>query len=367
MSPTQSSNYRLFQKLSITTVIAVYLLILVGGVVRSTGSGMGCPDWPKCFGSWVPPTEVSQLPSDYKDVYSQQRVQKNSRLASYLEKLGFAELAYQVEHDESIKEEADFNATKTWIEYVNRLIGAIIGLLVFATFVASLRLWKTDPVLTITSFSAVILVGFQGWVGSLVVSTNLLPGMITFHMLLALLIVCLLIYVAYRAKSSVNSSRWKLKDSWPASGLVIFLLLLTLAQIALGTQVRESVDMVAKTLGEENRQGWIDALGSVFTVHRSLSFLVVAMHVIVAALIYQRFGVSGNLTKWSLVLVVVIGLEVASGVIMAYFNIPRVAQPIHLLFATVAFGIQFYLLLGLISGSGSVDKYTQESQQYVSY
>jgi len=367
MSLARSNNYRLFQKLSITTVIAVYLLILVGGIVRSTGSGMGCPDWPKCFGSWVPPTEVSQLPSDYKDVYSQQRVQKNSRLANYLEKLGFADLAYQVEHDESIREEADFNATKTWIEYVNRLIGAVIGLLVFATFAASLRFWKTDPVLTITSFSAVILVGFQGWVGSLVVSTNLLPGMITFHMLLALLIVCLLIYVAYRASSAGSSSSWQLKTTWPASGLVIFLLLLTLAQIALGTQVRESVDIVAKTLGEDNRQMWIDALGSVFTVHRSLSFLVVALHVIVAALIYQRFGISGNLTKWSLVLVVVIGLEVVSGAVMAYFGIPRAAQPVHLLFATVAFGIQFYLLLGLISVPSGINKSTQESHQYVSY
>lgn len=369
MRLTQNSNYRLFQKLSITTVVAVYLLILVGGIVRSTGSGMGCPDWPKCFGSWVPPTEVSQLPSDYKDVYSQQQVRKNSRLADYLQKLGFTELAHQVEHDESIREEADFNATKTWIEYVNRLIGAVIGLLVFATFIASLRFRKTDPILTITSFSAVILVGFQGWIGSLVVSTNLLPGMITFHMLLALLIVCLLIYVAYRAQANTlaGNRSLQLKASWPASGLVIFLLLLTLAQISLGTQVRESIDVVARTLGEENRQEWIDALGSIFTVHRSLSFLVIALHLIAVALIYQRFGLSGNLTKWSLVLVVVIGLEVVSGAIMVYFGIPRTAQPVHLLLATVAFGIQFYLLLGLISVPEGINKSTQESQQYVSY
>ena len=60
-------------KLSFTALVAVLFLVFVGGLVRSTGSGMGCPDWPKCFGSFVPPTDSAQLPDDYSSAYNQYR------------------------------------------------------------------------------------------------------------------------------------------------------------------------------------------------------------------------------------------------------------------------------------------------------
>jgi cytochrome c oxidase assembly protein subunit 15 len=126
-------NKKLFQRVGISTIIAVYFLILVGGIVRSTGSGMGCPDWPRCFGQWIPPTDIKELPQNYKEIYAQKRKDKNEKLAKYLDFLGWHELSVRLTQDKSMYEEADFNALKTWIEYINRLIGVLIGFLIIAT------------------------------------------------------------------------------------------------------------------------------------------------------------------------------------------------------------------------------------------
>ena len=53
-------------------LIFVFLVIIAGGIVRTTQSGMGCPDWPHCFGMWVPPLSAAGLPPDYKNYLSKQ-------------------------------------------------------------------------------------------------------------------------------------------------------------------------------------------------------------------------------------------------------------------------------------------------------
>lgn len=93
------------------TLITVLLLILAGGIVRSSGSGMGCPDWPLCFGQWIPPLYEEELPANYQEIYAE-RGYKDTR----------------------------FNALKTWIEYLNRLLGALTGLFVLVQAVLALRL-----------------------------------------------------------------------------------------------------------------------------------------------------------------------------------------------------------------------------------
>src|SRR3972149_44953 len=60
--PTKSSSTAArFRYLALTAAIMTYLLIVVGGIVRVTGSGLGCPDWPTCFGGFVPPARIDSL------------------------------------------------------------------------------------------------------------------------------------------------------------------------------------------------------------------------------------------------------------------------------------------------------------------
>jgi len=211
------------------TVAAVYCLILIAGAVRATGSGMGCPDWPTCFGQWIPPTHESQLPADYQQIYADR---------------GYAETT--------------FNAKKTWIEYSNRLVGVLIGILIFLTMLASRGFRKHNALVTKLSVAAFFAVVFQGWLGSRVVASNLHPGMITLHMLLAQAIVAMLICAVMRSQKDVISADGinQLPDIF--NKVLIAAMVMTILQMVMGTQVREAIDIIARSV--ETRSIWIEQL-----------------------------------------------------------------------------------------------------------
>lgn len=333
---------RAFYKLSLSTMIAVYLLILIGGVVRSTGSGMGCPDWPKCFGNWVPPTSVSQLPENYKEIYADYRHKKNQRFARYLQLIGLGTTAEKILNDESVLEEADFNVTKTWIEYLNRITGVVIGFLIFAVFVNSIKFWNSDRRLTVISFATLVLVGFQGWIGSFVVSTNLTPWTVTVHMFLALIIVAMLVYLVYKSSQHNMEINSPIAFWWMVSCIAVVLI-----QILLGTQVREAIDSVSRIAV---RQEWISSVQAEFLIHRSFSWVVILLH---AGLLYNLRKTQA-LKGFQLTLFLLILGTILSGVGMAWFAVPAFLQPVHLLLATGCFGMQFLFLLKLNRRENSV-------------
>jgi len=351
MSLNTKSKINSYLRLSGITVVAVYFLILVGGIVRSTGSGMGCPDWPKCFGSVVPPTRVDQLPENYQQIYLEKRLAKNNRFIATLSSLGFTQTADQLANDKSILIEEEFNATKTWIEYVNRLIGVVIGLLIFATLIKSFSLWSQDKWISITAWIAFFLVGFTGWIGSIVVSTNLLAWMITVHMLLALALVAVLLYSNRRAARLLLMQNkihpMPKKIVW----VLISAILLMLIQVILGTQVREAIDQVSFAMGNLLRKEWVENSGLVFLIHRSFSILLVGIHVLYFAWVMKYSSRNSPFTIWNQALFVLLILEIASGMGMAYFGIPAYLQPVHLLVGSVLLGVQFILMLRLKEAS----------------
>jgi cytochrome c oxidase assembly protein subunit 15 len=306
---------RRFRRLALNTVISLYCVIIAGGVVRSTGAGMGCPDWPKCFGQWVPPTKLSELPVNYKEIYGAK-----------------------------LKGEIEFNPVKTWIEYVNRLIGVVTGIMIFLTLLASIPYLRAgQSKIFYYSLSAFILVGVQGWLGAKVVATELMPGMITIHMLLAIIIVLILLYLF--TWSSFAQGVFRNEQSRPLlNRLGVLVLVLSLIQILLGTQVRENMDEVIRALGYEARSEWIEQLGTGFYVHRSFSILIVAAN------FYWLYQVERNMADVRLIRIVkgcqlVLLTELLSGIAMAYFGVPRFAQPVHLTMGILLIGLQYVIWL----------------------
>ncbi len=305
---------------------------------------MGCPDWPKCFGNWVPPMEASKLPSDYRSVYAEKRKLKNLKLSVYLEKLGFTELSNRILNDPSIYKEAEFNWVKTWIEYLNRLVGVLIGFFIFLTVIFSFVYIKSDRTIFLMSLIAFVLVGIEGWIGSIVVSTNLLPGMITLHMVLALLIVFVLVYAVIRSLAG-NLSAIAIQNRAILNVSLGLALVLSFAQILLGTQVREGVDQMAVLFQGLNREEWLEQIGLTFYIHRSFSILVLLVNSFLFYKVRQQAERNSLLSSFCWTLLGVILLEIVSGIGMAYLAIPAFLQPIHLFLAVVGIGIQFTLLL----------------------
>ena len=154
-----------FYKASIITVILLYILVLVGGFVRITGSGDDCPDWPKCYGSWIPPFTIDDIP-------------------------------------------AEFNPTEdkvygSWIEYFNRLVGVVLGISMLYTFLKSFYVFKRDKILFYGSLSSLLLVIISGWLGGQIATSidgqNIIyQHSVSIHLYVAILTTISLVYTTNR-------------------------------------------------------------------------------------------------------------------------------------------------------------------------
>ncbi|RZK49988.1 MAG: heme A synthase [Pedobacter sp.] len=334
-----------FIRVNLISIILTLMVILAGGIVRSTGSGMGCPDWPKCFDQYIPPTHVSQLPPDYQEKFVAKRLQKNERFANFLESVGRVELADALRHDKSIAEPEPFNAAKTWTEYVNRLCGVALGISLIFTAIYSAVYRKKAPRLFILSILNIFFVGYQGWLGSIVVSTNLTQWVITVHMLLAVLILGVVIYTYHYAKYlNTPDTVIMYKVSW-LKWFLFFTLAVNIFQIVMGTEVREEIDMIAKELAYNFKNTWVAKLGENFLYHRDLAIFLSVCCVIVYKMVVDRFNGKAAPLRFAKTMIYILMVQVLSGVVLSYLSLPPVAQVIHLLFSMILFGIQYYLFL----------------------
>lgn len=332
------------------TLVLIYFVIVAGALVRMTGSGMGCPDWPKCFGYYIPPTDIAELTWTSGRTFEKgQVIIKDEALLvaksdfTTGETFNDAQWRPYTKHDYAI-----FNPTHTWIEYLNRLAGALAGLATLLMAVFSISYWKSNRQITQLSWVAVFLMGFQGWLGATVVYSVLNPIKITLHMIVALLIVALILYIIRKADYAKNVFK---KDNL-FQAVLIGSLLLTLIQVVLGTQVRQYVDEQVRITGYDNMAAVLENPVIDFYIHRTFSLLVFMVNVFLF-MRNRRLTLGFEKMNWVLFL---IGIEVISGIAMYYFHFPFGSQAIHLVFAALLFGVQFYVVLDSFKTPESTEK-----------
>ncbi len=321
------------------TIISVYLIFLAGAVVRMTGSGMGCPDWPKCFGYYIPPTTEAQITwqsnTDYEKgmiIIKDEALFVAEKDIKTAENFNLSNWTTYTKHNY-----AKFNKYHTWTEYINRLSSVLSGIIfLFLVFVAY-KFRRENKWIPILAFIALFLMIFQGWLGKTVVDTNLKPKIITIHMVAALAIVGLLLKLLFIV--SEKKSVYKYHSLF--NKLLIISVVFSLIQIALGTQVRQFIDEQVKLYGFDHKQYSLLNPSFKFYFHRSFTIAIVLVNF---GLFYlnQIKNLGYKLVNW---IVFLICLETLTGILMYYAEFPLGTQATHLLAGAILFGLQFYLWL----------------------
>ena len=287
-----------FQRLALWTTATTYLLILVGGLVRASGAGLGCPDWPRCFGSWIPPASIADLPPQF--------------------------------------DPSQFNPTLMWTEYLNRLLGVTVGFLILATAISAWRNHRHQPRILWTTIAAFLLVGFEGWLGGRVVAHELAAWIVTVHLIVAIIIVQLLLYATFEAFAPGAPTTGDPRLTWG----VAILILLTLAQAGFGIQVREGVD--AALDGGIGRSEALATVGRMDLLHRDLAFVVLIGATLLTFWLLTR---RSSLIRWSFVTLGLAAAQILVGVFMAYVALIPAAQVGHLSLASLLLGAETVLWL----------------------
>ena len=319
------------------TLASLYLIFLAGSFVRMTGSGMGCPDWPKCFGYYIPPTSEEQITWQPNSTYEEGMIIIKDEVLFVAEKKVETNAVFNKNNwEEYTKHDyATFNKFHTWVEYINRLVTVISGFIFLFLLAGAIQFRKENKWIPIISFTAFFLMLVEAVLGKMVVDTNLKPTMITIHMVIGLIIIALILRLLFIIRE--RKSIYKYHSLF--NKLLIISVVFSLIQIAMGTQVRQFIDEQVKLFGFENKEYSLMNPSFKFYFHRSFTIAIILVNV---GMFYlnQVYKLGYKLINWILALLF---LETITGILMYYADFPIGTQAIHLLSGALLFGVQFYL------------------------
>jgi cytochrome c oxidase assembly protein subunit 15 len=326
-----------FQKIALTAFIAVEVLIFMGAVVRATGSGLGCPDWPLCYGCMTPPTKAEDI--DFTKLNLEKFREKAARLGRDPATIT----------QETLREE--FDPVATWVEYINRVSSLPVGLAVVVLLVASFgELRQRRYGVFLGAVASFLLVGINAWLGARVVLSGLKPGIITLHMALAILLQCVLVYTAWRGNVKPWSLLYQPGVGARSGGGLLFtmglvLFVLVVVEGVMGSQVREMTDHLAMLHAGERRDEWVQELelSVVYLLHRSFSWLILGTALVFA---WKAGAVLGRLSWLEKGIVGIVFAQMVLGLVLSQVGIVRVVQVLHIGLSSLLVSGLFLWLLG---------------------
>jgi cytochrome c oxidase assembly protein subunit 15 len=250
-------------RLAWVALASLIILVIAGATVRVTGSGLGCPDWPTCWGCLIPPTSVDQIDVEKLD----------------LEKFKKHAARKGIDPDTITRETVleSFDPVQTWIEFSNRLAALPLG---FATLFLALfsfgakrkRVW----IIGLSVFCLLDVVA-NAIMGAIVVRSGLQPGIITLHMALAFLLIAVLVTIIWLSGPEISRKAISLPQRRRLKIVSLMFFACLFGEGLLGSQLREQTNELAITAETEQgieREKWGAELGAtiIYKIHRIFSW-----------------------------------------------------------------------------------------------
>ena len=302
-------SVKYFYKASIITVILLYILVLVGGFVRITESGDDCPDWPKCYGSWVPPLSIEDIPENFNP--TQDKVYGS------------------------------------WIEYFNRLVGVILGISMLFTFYKSIYVFKNDQIIFYGSLTSLLLIIIAGWFGGQIAQnidgTNVMyQHSVSIHLYIAILTIISLVYTTNRGFILLYPNCEK-KTNYSNESVYIFfaILILNLLLVFSGSFIRTFIDddLIKELPYFLRMERYVYQTGLIKFAHPILGFSMLGLLGILWNHIMHISNPSNTLKMLVKVLLILVGLQVIIGEGLRFNFIHETFRLYHLWLSTVILGI----------------------------
>lgn len=322
-------------RLAWAALISLIVLVIAGATVRVTGSGLGCPDWPTCWGCLIPPTSVDQIDVGKLDL---------EKFKKHAARKGI--------NPESITRETIldcFDPVHTWIEFTNRLASLPLGLATLLLAVFSFGAKRKRGWVIGLSIFCLLDVGANAIMGAIVVRSGLQPGIITLHMALAFLLIVVLVTIIWLSRPEADHRDFSLRRRNVLKLVSVVFFACLFGEGILGSQLREQTDelaIIAETEEGTEREDWSEELGStlVYKIHRSFSWSLL----ITSGLLFfwmERENIP-SAPEPKMILAMVIAMMLM-GIVLGHIAIFAVVQVLHVGMTAILLAVTWHWIMRL--------------------